>query len=80
MALSLHEDFFFLEITCNLFGRKNRLNFGEDLFSFFEITCIWPETPFEFRRRPFFLVITCFWPEKPLQSNSRLIKIRVMFV
>ena len=33
---------------CN-FGRKIRLNFGDDLFFFFlEITCFWAEKPFEF--------------------------------
>ena len=30
------------------FGRKIRLNFGEDLFFFSEITCFWAEKGFEF--------------------------------
>ena len=39
-----------------LFGRKNRLNFGEDLFFFFEITSFWPEKSFQFTSK-------LIWPE-----------------
>ena len=58
------------------FGRKIRLNFGEDLF-FFETTCFWAEKAFEFpilaeksvsiSVKTFFFETTCFWAEKAFE-------------
>ena len=47
---------------------------------FLEITCFWPEKPFEFWWRPFFFRDHLFSAEKPFQSNSRLMKIWVKFL
>ena len=61
------------------FGRKIRLNFGEDFFFWrppvFGLKNrlnfrIWPKNQTQFRRRPFFFLIletTCFWTEKSFE-------------